>query len=45
MNNNTPSRIARKEYENHRHLVKELTCNYEYKRAVLYGLEYNKNEL
>jgi len=44
MNSNTPSRIARREYKNHRHLVKELKCNYEYKRAVLYALAYNKNE-
>lgn len=44
MNSNTPSRIARREYENYRHLVKKLECNYEYKRAVLYALERNNHE-
>jgi len=45
MNSNTPSKIIRRIYENHGELVENEDVGYEYKRAVLYGLAYNKNEL
>jgi hypothetical protein len=44
MNSDTPSRIIRNIYQNHGDLVENHDVEYEYKRAVLYALAYNKNE-